>query len=137
MSRGKDEKALEILAKYHANGNRDDPLVRFEFAEMKASIVDGEQKGRWLDLVKTRKSHERYHAHHMSDDANQVYKGAIVTESSSPYVVAFSRNSLVPVLRPTTCTTFSSILASIAHTTRMSSTASSLCATCSRPGSGR
>lgn len=56
MSRGKDEKAFAILAKYHANGNRDDPLVRFEYAEMKASIVQGEQKGRWSELFKTRES---------------------------------------------------------------------------------
>ncbi|KAK3675863.1 hypothetical protein LTR78_004055 [Recurvomyces mirabilis] len=54
MSRGKDEKALEILAKYHANGNREDPLVRFEYAEMKASIAQGEQKGRWSDLFATK-----------------------------------------------------------------------------------
>ena len=54
MSRGKDEKALNILAKYHANGDRDDPLVRFEYAEMKASIVQNEQKGRWGTLFATR-----------------------------------------------------------------------------------
>ncbi|KIW86259.1 hypothetical protein Z517_01654 [Fonsecaea pedrosoi CBS 271.37] len=54
MSRGKDEKALAILAKYHANGDRDDPLVRFEYAEMKASIGQGEQKGRWSELFRTR-----------------------------------------------------------------------------------
>ena len=56
MSQGKDEKALNILAKYHANGDRDDPLVRFEFAEMKATIAQGEQKGRWSDLFATRES---------------------------------------------------------------------------------
>jgi MFS family permease len=54
MSRGKDERALEILAKYHANGNKDDALVRFQFAEMRASIKKDEQKGRWKDLVMTR-----------------------------------------------------------------------------------
>jgi hypothetical protein len=56
MSKGKDDKALNILAKYHANGNQEDPLVRFEFAEMKASIVQGEQKGRWSDLFATSES---------------------------------------------------------------------------------
>ena len=56
VSRGRDEEALEILAKYHANGDREDPLVRFEYAEMKSSISKGEQKGRWSDLFKTRKS---------------------------------------------------------------------------------
>jgi len=46
---------MHILAKYHANGNADDPLVRFEFAEMQASIIQGEQKGRWSDLFATSK----------------------------------------------------------------------------------
>jgi len=54
MSRGKDEKALQILAKYHANGDMDDPMVRFEYAEMKVSISQGEQKGRWSELFATR-----------------------------------------------------------------------------------
>lgn len=54
MSRGKDEKALQILAKYHANGDLDDPMVRFEYAEMKISIAQGEQKGRWSELFATR-----------------------------------------------------------------------------------
>jgi len=64
MSKGKDEKALNILAKFHANGNVDDPLVRFEYAEMKASIVQGEQKGRWSDLFATREYHHSRHDHH-------------------------------------------------------------------------
>lgn len=54
MSRGKDEQALRILAKYHANGDHDDALVRFEYAEMQATISVGEQKGRWSDLFKTK-----------------------------------------------------------------------------------
>jgi hypothetical protein len=54
MSRGKDERALKILAKYHANGDDSDPLVRLEYAEMQATISKGEQKGRWLELVNTK-----------------------------------------------------------------------------------
>lgn len=54
MSRGKDERALKILAKYHANGDDNDPLVRLEYAEMQATISKGEQKGRWLELVNTK-----------------------------------------------------------------------------------
>lgn len=27
MKKGKDEQAIRLLAKYHANGNREDPLV--------------------------------------------------------------------------------------------------------------
>ena len=56
MSRGKEDKALQIIAKYHANGNTDDPMVRFEMAEMRASIKLNEQKGRWKDLFATSKS---------------------------------------------------------------------------------
>ncbi|KAI4718679.1 general substrate transporter [Aureobasidium sp. EXF-10727] len=59
MSRGRSEEALAILAKYHANGNAEDPLVRFQFAEMKASIALGEQKGRWSDLVSTKANRRR------------------------------------------------------------------------------
>ena len=55
VSRGKNEKALQILAKYHANGNTEDPFVQFEFAEMQATIKLGEQSGRWKDLVATSK----------------------------------------------------------------------------------
>lgn len=55
MSRGRGDEALHILAKYHANGDAEDPLVRFEYAEMQASIIQGEQKGRWSDLFATSK----------------------------------------------------------------------------------
>ena len=54
MSRGKDAQALKILAKYHANGDEDDALVRYEYAEMQATISVGEQKGRWSELFRTK-----------------------------------------------------------------------------------
>jgi hypothetical protein len=55
VSRGRNEEALKILAKYHANGNAEDPFVQFEFAEMQATIKLGEQSGRWKELVATSK----------------------------------------------------------------------------------
>jgi hypothetical protein len=54
MSRGKAEKAHQIIAKYHANGDMEDPMVQFEMAEMRASIQLNEQKGRWKDLIATK-----------------------------------------------------------------------------------
>jgi len=57
VSRGRNEEALKILAKYHANGNPDDGFVQFEFAEMQATIKLGEQSGRWKDLFATSQSH--------------------------------------------------------------------------------
>ncbi|KAF9811533.1 hypothetical protein IEO21_06537 [Rhodonia placenta] len=38
ISNGKDAEGLKILAYYHADGNEQDPLVQFEFAEIKAAI---------------------------------------------------------------------------------------------------
>ncbi|ANB13391.1 glucose-inactivated glycerol proton symporter STL1 [Sugiyamaella lignohabitans] len=50
MSKGQDEKALEILAKYHADGNRESPIVTFQMAEIRAAI-DAEDTGkRWFDI---------------------------------------------------------------------------------------
>jgi hypothetical protein len=59
VSRGRNEEALKILAKYHANGNSEDPFVQFEFAEMQATIKLGEQSGRWKELFATSK-HRTY-----------------------------------------------------------------------------
>jgi Sugar (and other) transporter len=38
MSKGRNEQALKTLAYYHADGNEQDPLVRFEYDEIKAMI---------------------------------------------------------------------------------------------------
>jgi MFS family permease len=38
VSKGREEQALQTLAYYHADGNMDDPLVRYEFNEIKAAI---------------------------------------------------------------------------------------------------
>ncbi|KAE9395749.1 hexose transporter [Gymnopus androsaceus JB14] len=38
ISKGKDEKAMEVLAYYHADSNANHPLVRYEFNEIKAAI---------------------------------------------------------------------------------------------------
>ncbi|PLB44794.1 MFS hexose transporter [Aspergillus steynii IBT 23096] len=38
ISKGREDAALQILVKYHGNGNPDDPVVQFEFQEMKETI---------------------------------------------------------------------------------------------------
>ena len=38
VNKGKDAQALETLAYYHADGNAEDPLVQYEFNEIKAAI---------------------------------------------------------------------------------------------------
>ncbi|EEB89700.1 hypothetical protein MPER_12172, partial [Moniliophthora perniciosa FA553] len=38
VSKGREQEALRTLAYYHADGNEDDPLVKYEFEEIKAAI---------------------------------------------------------------------------------------------------
>ena len=38
VSKGRDTEALRVLAYYHADGNEQDPLVRYEYEEIKAAI---------------------------------------------------------------------------------------------------
>jgi len=38
ISKGKEAQALKTLAYYHADGNEEDPLVKYEFEEIRASI---------------------------------------------------------------------------------------------------
>jgi MFS family permease len=38
IQKGRDEQALKTLAHYHADGNRDDPLVQYEYEEIRASV---------------------------------------------------------------------------------------------------
>lgn len=47
MSKERYDEALDIMAKYHANGDRNDELLRFEFAEVRASL---ESEKRFKDV---------------------------------------------------------------------------------------
>lgn len=55
VSKGRSEEAFSILAKYHAEGNREDAFVRAEFAEIEATIKMELEVGKrgWLELLKT------------------------------------------------------------------------------------
>ncbi|ETW81156.1 MFS sugar transporter [Heterobasidion irregulare TC 32-1] len=56
VSKGREAQALKTLAYYHANGNAQDPLVEYEFEEIKAAIkLDREVAADvgWLSLVRT------------------------------------------------------------------------------------
>ncbi|KAM0748630.1 hexose transporter protein [Meredithblackwellia eburnea MCA 4105] len=55
VKKGREDEAIGILSKYHANGARDDPLVQWELAEIKDQIRAEEiaKKTSYLALVKT------------------------------------------------------------------------------------
>jgi len=39
LANGKEEEAFQFLVEYHGNGDANDELVHFEFAEMKSAII--------------------------------------------------------------------------------------------------
>lgn len=59
---GREQQAHEILAKYHANGKMDDPLVLLEVREIKASveIEKVSQSSSWLAFFKTPGNRRRF-----------------------------------------------------------------------------
>lgn len=55
VDHGKVEKAANVIAKYHCNGDREDPLVAFELAEIEESIrIEKENQTGWIDIFKGR-----------------------------------------------------------------------------------
>ena len=62
VSRGQRAKALRFLAHYHADGNEEDPLVQYEYEEIKAAIAveraTNSQLG-WMSFAKTKGNRKR------------------------------------------------------------------------------
>ncbi len=62
VSKGRRAEALHILAFYHANGNEEDPLVEYEFEEIKAAIAVEralQSNVGWLSFWRTRGNRRR------------------------------------------------------------------------------
>ncbi|KEP46292.1 sugar transporter [Rhizoctonia solani 123E] len=56
VSKGRDDEALQILARYHANGDVNDELVRNELLEIQNALASENQtrtKSSWSDMVRT------------------------------------------------------------------------------------
>ncbi|CAR65604.1 DEHA2D00440p [Debaryomyces hansenii CBS767] len=61
IAHNKEDEAFEVLTKYHAGGDRNSELVKFEMAEIKAAIAN-EQSGRkvsWLTWFQTKANFHR------------------------------------------------------------------------------
>jgi sugar porter (SP) family MFS transporter len=62
INKGRDAQALKTLAYYHARGNDQDPLVQFEYNEIKEAIALDKQVAEsvgWVDLFKTQGNRKR------------------------------------------------------------------------------
>ena len=55
VSRGKDDAALRVITKYHCNGDSEDPLIAYEYNEIRAALeMEREQKSvSWRSLLAT------------------------------------------------------------------------------------
>jgi MFS family permease len=56
VDKDKPEKALEILAYYHADGNKNDEFVQLEYTEIRTALALDKQmdrSSRWIDFTKT------------------------------------------------------------------------------------
>jgi len=57
IAKDKHEKALDILARYHGNGNANHPTVQFEFREIKETIkleMEANSNTSYLDFFRTK-----------------------------------------------------------------------------------
>lgn len=61
INKGRNDQALRVLAKYHANGKMDDPLVQAEYTEICTALEaeGGEHKSSWTDLLRTKGNRRR------------------------------------------------------------------------------
>jgi hypothetical protein len=63
MAKDRHEEALNILAKYHANGNINDPTVQFEYREIKQTIkmeIEAKTNSSYADFFKTKGNRYRF-----------------------------------------------------------------------------
>ncbi|ORY30799.1 putative hexose transport-related protein [Naematelia encephala] len=62
IAKGRDQEALAFLAEYHGNGDPDDELVMFEFAEMKDAIAKEQEvkAEKWSRILKDRANRKRF-----------------------------------------------------------------------------
>lgn len=61
IHRGQEDKALKMLAHYHANGNDEDEFVQLEYSEIRAAIAleKEAEASSWVDFVRTKGNRKR------------------------------------------------------------------------------
>ncbi|WWD18249.1 hypothetical protein CI109_102699 [Kwoniella shandongensis] len=61
LANGREEEALDFLVTYHGNGDVNDPLVRFEFEEMRLAIKEEQaaKAEKWKTILRSRSNRHR------------------------------------------------------------------------------
>ena len=57
VDRGRDEEAIHVIRKHHCGGNGDDPLIEFEYQEIKEALrleKEAKNSSTYLSLFKTK-----------------------------------------------------------------------------------
>lgn len=99
MAHERHEEALDILAKYHANGDKNNQTVQFEYKEIKDTIAleyQAQKTGSYLDFLRTRGNRYRlmllvslgiisqYSGNALiSNYSNIIYEGAGITDQAA------------------------------------------------------
>ena len=61
ISKGKEEQALQVLGRVHANGNTQDEMVQCEFIEIRDTLkLEKEvESNSWMELIRTKGNRHR------------------------------------------------------------------------------
>ncbi|KAI1826767.1 general substrate transporter [Xylaria intraflava] len=110
MSKDRHQEALDILAKYHAGGRRNDILVQFEYREIRETLKIEQQVARsagYLDFVRTKGNRWRlailislgvisqYSGNALfSNYIDAVYEGAGITDQSKKLAISGGKTIL-------------------------------------------
>lgn len=90
MSRGRDEDALKMLAKYHAEGNEADPLVQFEYHQIREAILldtateQGNIFSQYMEFARTPGNRKRFFILTWCASLSQLSGNAFISYYLSP-----------------------------------------------------
>ncbi|KAI8635503.1 general substrate transporter [Xylariaceae sp. FL1651] len=120
IAKDKQEKALNILARYHANGNVNHPTVQFEYREIKETIqmeMSAKKDSTYLDFFRTKGNRYRLVVLFslglfsqwsgnaiISNYSNVLYENAGITGSTQKFGLQFGNTSLSLIISITMAT---------------------------------
>lgn len=110
ISKDRNDEALKVLAKYHANGNEQNSTVQFEFREIRETLAlekDAREHSNYLDFMKTRGNRWRlaiivsvglisqYSGNAViSNYMNLIYNGAGITNQNQKLAISAGKTVL-------------------------------------------